>query len=79
MRMREVLDKVYLGEKDVVIERNGKPVAAIIPVEDYLALQEELEDLRAGRLAQQEYEHWKANPESAVTLEEFEATLKDAR
>ncbi len=75
-KMREVLDSVYLQDKDVVIERNGKPIAAIIPLQDYLALQEELEDLRAGREADKEYTKWKAQPGSAVSLEDFEAGLK---
>jgi prevent-host-death family protein len=75
-KMREVLDSVYLKDQDVVIERNGKPIAAIIPLEDYLALKDELEDLRAGREADREYAKWKAHPESAVSLEDFEAELK---
>ncbi|MBA4419566.1 MAG: hypothetical protein C0391_00260 [Anaerolinea sp.] len=75
-RLREVLDSVYLQDKDVVIERNGKAIAAIIPVEDYLALQEELEDLRAGRVADLAYTSWKNQPQNAVTLQDFEASLK---
>lgn len=75
-RLREVLDSVYLLDQDVVIERNGKAIAAIIPVEDYLALQEELEDLRSGREAERAYTSWKNQPQNAVTLQDFEASLK---
>ena len=45
---RELLDRVLKGE-DIVIERNGKPTAVLIPYEDYLALAEALDDLRAAR------------------------------
>jgi len=44
---RELLDRAR-GGRDTVIERYGKPTAAVIPYEDYKALQEALEDLRAA-------------------------------
>jgi prevent-host-death family protein len=55
---RGLLDRVLKGE-DVLIERNGKAVAVLIPVEDYEALQEELEELRAARRADVVYQAWK--------------------
>jgi prevent-host-death family protein len=55
---RGVLDRVLKGE-DVLIERNGKAVAVLIPVEDYEALQEELEERRAARRAALVYQAWK--------------------
>ena len=48
-KWRDLLDAVYTGSADIVIERNGKPLAALIPYEDYLALAEALDDLRAAR------------------------------
>lgn len=47
---RNLLDDVDAG-KDVVIERYTKPVAALISYEDFIALQEERDDLRAARRA----------------------------
>lgn len=50
---RDVLDQVK--EADVVIERYGSPVVAIIPYADYSAIREQLENLRAVRQAQSAY------------------------
>lgn len=50
---RDVLDQVK--EADVVIERYGAPVVAIIPYEDYNAIREQLENLRAVRQAKSAY------------------------
>jgi prevent-host-death family protein len=46
---RDLLDDATAGQTDVVITRYGKPVTAMIRYEDYVALQEELGRLRAGR------------------------------
>lgn len=48
-KWRDLLDAVYAGDTDIVIERNSKPTAVLIPYEDYLALAEVLDDLRAAR------------------------------
>ena len=74
-RWRDVLDAVNQGKTDVVIERYGKPVAAVIAYEDYEALMEELEDLRDGRLAVAAYEEWKRDPSTARPYEEIRAEL----
>ncbi|MFZ2358531.1 MAG: type II toxin-antitoxin system prevent-host-death family antitoxin [Anaerolineae bacterium] len=50
-RWRDILDAANSGQ-DVLIARYGKPTAAVIPIADYEALTEELEDLRAARRAQ---------------------------
>ena len=73
---RNLLDKVQTGE-DVMIERNGKRVAALIPAEDYEQIREELEDLRIARRAGVAYESWKNNPDTGKPYTEFRAQLVD--
>ena len=72
---RALLDIAYKGEGDTVIERNGRPVAALIPFEDYEALQEELDDLRAGRRAQAAIEAWQKDPSLGRPWEEIKAEM----
>ena len=50
LHWRDVLDAGAKGF-DVVITRYNKPVSVVIDYEDYLALVEHLEDLRAARRA----------------------------
>ena len=57
-RWRDILDAAGMGQ-DVVIARYGKPMAAVIPIADYEALLDELEDLRAARRAQAALEAWR--------------------
>lgn len=71
---RGLLDDIGAGD-DVVIERYTKPVAAIISYADYLALQEELEDLRAARRAEEILERAKDDPEAFVPWEQVRADL----
>jgi prevent-host-death family protein len=61
---RTMLDVVLSGDSDVVIERNGKAVAVLIPIRDYQDLQEELDDLRATRRADAAYAEFKNDPDS---------------
>lgn len=75
-KWRDLLDAAYTGTTDTIIERNGKPVAALIPYEDYLALEEVLEDLRAARQAAKTYEEWKKNPSQARPYKEILAELE---
>jgi PHD/YefM family antitoxin component YafN of YafNO toxin-antitoxin module len=63
---REVLDVAAAGTSDVVV---------VIPYEDYAALQEELDDLRAGRQAAAIYEQWKRDRSIARPYAEFRAGL----
>ncbi len=60
-RWRDILDAANAGQ-DVVIARYGKPMAAVIPIADYEALMEDLEDLRAARRAQSALEAWRGDP-----------------
>ncbi len=57
-RWRDILDAAATGQ-DVVIARYGKPMAAVIPIADYEALREELEELRSARRAQAALEAWR--------------------
>jgi len=72
---RDLLDKILTRNTDIVIERNGKLIAALIPIEDYEELKEELEDLRAARRADMAYREWQDNPSLARPLEDAEADL----
>jgi prevent-host-death family protein len=71
---RDILDGAGRGD-DIVVERYGKPMVAVIAYEDFVALQEELDDLRAGRRAAAAYEAWKADPDRGRPWEEVEADL----
>jgi prevent-host-death family protein len=71
-KWRDLLDAAHLGSADIVIERNGKPIAALIPYEDYLALAEALDDLRAARRVAEAY---KASQQSGRSYDEIRAEL----
>jgi prevent-host-death family protein len=73
-RWRDVLDEIAAGN-DVVIQRYNKPVAAMIRYEEYLALQEELEEFRLAKRAQAALEEWRRDPSTARSWEEVEADL----
>jgi prevent-host-death family protein len=74
-RWRDVVDATSGGETDVVVERYGKPVVAVISYADYVALQDELDELRAARRAQSIYEEWQRDPSSGRPYAEFRAEL----
>jgi prevent-host-death family protein len=73
-RWRDVLDAASAGSV-TVIERYGKPTAAVIPFEDYAAIRDEIEDLRAARRAEAVLESWRQNPSRARPYEEVRAEL----
>jgi len=69
-----VVSRAEYAKERIVIERRGKPVAAVIPIEDLAAL-EELED----RLDVEEAERILADPNTEwVPWEEVQAKLKAA-
>jgi prevent-host-death family protein len=74
MGWRDVLDDVADGD-DILVERYNKPVAALIAYEDYIALQDELDDLRSARRAQAALEAWRKDPSLARPWEEIKAEL----
>jgi len=78
-KWRKLLDRASAGG-DSVIERYGQPTAAVIPFEDFLALQEELDDLRAGRRAQEALEAWQLDPSRGRPWAEIRAEMiRDGR
>lgn len=75
IKWRDLLDQVYAGAMDVIIERSGKDVAVLIPAPDYEALREELDELRSARQVAQTYSEWQSDPTVARPWEEVEAEL----
>jgi len=78
MHWRDLLDQVLSGKGDVVIERNGKSVAVMIPAIDYEQIRETLEELRAAREAAASYAEWKCTPTVARPWDDVEAELDKA-
>jgi prevent-host-death family protein len=75
IKWRNVLDQVFAGKGDVVIERSGKKIAVLIPAADYEQIHEALDELRAVREAAAAYDEWKRNPSSARPFDEVDAEL----
>lgn len=88
-KWRDILDQVFAGKEDVVIERNGKDIAVIIPAEDYEQIRYVLEDMRAVREITEAYEALDARPAqidneagtATIPLEAYEKLIaeRDAR
>lgn len=74
-KFRDLLDNVLSGKGDVIIERNGKSVAVVIPAVDYEQIREELDELRAVREAAAAYEEWKSDPSVARAWDDVDAEL----
>lgn len=72
---RDLLDMAAAGKADIVITRHGKPAAALIDYNDYLALQEELDELRSARRAQAALERWRLDPASGRPYSEIRQEL----
>lgn len=72
---RGLLDAAAAGQNDVVITRHGRPAVAVIAYEDYLALQDDLDDLRAARHAEEVVAAWRRDPTIACSWTEVEAEL----
>ncbi len=74
---REVLDKVTTGEGDIIVTRNRKPTVAIIPYEDYAQVMEQLEEIRAERMAAMLYAQWEQGRIAAVPWSEAKQRLME--
>ena len=76
-KWRDLLDAAHKGTNDTIIERSGKPIAVLIPYEDYLAIEEALDDLRAARRAAEAYKALQGQPDQGRSYTEIRATLED--
>ena len=72
-RLSEVIDNA--SKTDTVITRYHKPKAVIIPYEDYIALREQLQDLRDAREADAIMEAIKADPSRVRPFREVVAEM----
>jgi prevent-host-death family protein len=70
-RFRDLLDQVLSGKGDVIIERNGKNVAVIIPAVDYEQVKDKLQEVRAVRETNAAYETLQS---ASVTIDSKEGT-----
>jgi prevent-host-death family protein len=75
IKWRDLLDQVYAGTTDIIIERSGKDVAVLIPAADYAAIRDVLDELRMARRASAAYAEWQRDPSVARSWEEVEAEL----
>lgn len=75
-RWRDIMD-VSLGGGDVVVERYGRPVVAVIPYEDYEALVDALDDLRDARVAAARVAEWETDSAAARPYEEVRNEMID--
>lgn len=71
---RDLLDQVLAGKGDVIIERNGKGIAVMIPAGDYEQIRETLEEMRAVREAAAAYETLRTQP-TLINAEDGVATI----
>lgn len=78
IKWRDILDQVFAGKGDVIIERSGKNVAVLIPAADYEQIRETLEEMRAVREAAAAYDEWKHNPSVGRPWDEVDAELNAA-
>ena len=72
---RQILDTILGRKQDILIERNGKPAAVIMPVEDYENIREALEEYRDGLEAEALYTAWKAGREESLSIAEAKKEL----
>lgn len=71
----DALNRVSYGKERIVLERHGKQVAAIIPIED-LALLEEMEDRHDAEAAKRILARVAANKEKPISWAEARKKLK---
>ncbi len=72
--LADAINRVSYGGERIALGRRGKPVAALVSMEDLAALErmEDQVDRKEVRRVQREYER---NPEAFITLKEFKKTL----
>jgi prevent-host-death family protein len=72
-KLRDLLNRAMTGDMDVIITRYGKPIVAVIPYQDYIGLQEELEALRAERDPSAAYKEWQHDSSTGESWPEVKA------
>jgi prevent-host-death family protein len=72
---RDLLDLAATGETDVVIERHGKPTAALIGFEAYQAMQVLLDELRALQRAERAMQEWLEDPSIGTSYAALRAEM----
>ena len=65
----EVLNRAAFGKERVVLTRRGKPLVAIVPIED-LALLEELEDQQDAEDFRIALAAWEAGDQTTIPLDQ---------
>jgi len=61
---RDIIDAAVAGES-IIIERYGKPTAAVISFQDFAAIQGIIEDMRDAREAEAALRVWEDDPTTA--------------
>jgi prevent-host-death family protein len=74
-RWSALLAAVTTGEGGVVITEHGQPVAAVIDYEDWLELEEALDDLYTARRADATFAAYQNDPSGARPWDDFRAEL----
>lgn len=74
-RLAELVNRAAYGKERLILGRRGKPLVALVPVEDVEAL-EAIEDAIDIEEARKALAEWEADPDSAVSLEELARELK---
>lgn len=70
-RLGDLLSRIlYRGER-FVIERRGKPVAALISIEEYEALLPIMEDLEDVKRAEESIARYREHPEEFVDFDAY--------
>ena len=68
-RLADLIGRAYFGNERFVIQRAGRPMAALIGIHEYEAILPILEDLEDYRDAHAALAEYKADPSSAIDWE----------
>jgi antitoxin (DNA-binding transcriptional repressor) of toxin-antitoxin stability system len=71
---RDIIESAIAGN-DIVIERYGKPIVAMISYEDFLELEEILEEMREAREAEIVLDEWQRDASTARPWDEVKSDL----
>lgn len=71
----EIIRSVREQKTEYIITLRGEPVSVLIDYEDWLALQDELDDLRSARRADAVLDEYLRDPSTALPYSEIRAEL----